>query len=78
MDMIVVIPQRSYKRLHQVCDEANPTYFWLKNGAAMPLGEKEEVHVLCNGERGRLLMNLAESKCPELVSQMRLIPEPAC
>ena len=78
MDIIVVIPRGSYKRLLEASDKTSDAYFWLKNGAATPIGEKEEVHVLCNRERGRLLMNLAKSKCPELVSKMRLILESTC
>jgi hypothetical protein len=51
MDMIVVIPRGSYKRLLEACDETSHEYFWLKNGAATPIEENEEVHVLCNRER---------------------------
>ena len=76
MDVVVIIPRGSYKRLVEACDENGEAYFWLKNGAATPLGRKEEVHVLCSGERGRWLMDFAHSKCPELVSQIQLIEEP--
>ena len=70
---VVVIPRKAYDKLLQSCDQGSSEFDTLVNAFVMRDGGNEFVQIPCDDEGYDLILNLAVSKCPEIVSAILMI-----
>ena len=69
---VIVIPRKAYNILLVNCDRDSPEFDILVNTFVMRDRGNEFVQIPCDDAEFDLILNLAVSKCPEIVSVIRL------
>ena len=70
---VLVIPRKAYDKLLQSCDQGNSEFDTLVNAFVMRDSGNEFVQIPCDDAAVELIMNLALSKCPEIVSAITML-----
>lgn len=73
MKVMLVIPKRYYAVLLGHCAMLWPEYRALQSGILVSDESGQHVQILCNPQRLKLLMNLADRVCSEAIPHMRQI-----
>ena len=77
MKIMVVIPMKPYRFWLARCEPTRAEYLWLKNGIIARNGDgREEVQILCDNERAKLIMDYAARACPEVLPYIQRIANP--
>jgi len=72
---MLVIPAVYYKELLSNCATLWPEYRALKNGLIVRDNRGEQIEILCDPERAKLILNFAVRTCAHAVPHIRQIPE---
>ena len=73
MKVMLVIPKRYYGVLLRHCAVLWPEYRALQSGIVVSDESGQQVQILCDPQRLKLLMNLASRVCAEAIPHMRQI-----
>ena len=70
---MLIIPTEYYRKLIGQCAVLWPEYRLLKNGILVHGEAGDEIQLLCDSDRVKLIMNLADRVCAEAVPHIKEI-----